>query len=174
MKKNEQGGIDTERIAKLLDAAEASLRSARAMLGTTGRKEGTIPTPEPEGQVVEGVFDGQNMLAPDGRQFPVPANYASKSKLVAGDILKCTIAQDGTFVYKQIGPVEKKKIVGILGQEGNDFVVTANGKPYKILKASVTYYKAEPGDEVAIIIPSSGESEWAAVDNIVTMKPEQE
>ncbi|MBU4432193.1 hypothetical protein KKD60_02860, partial [Patescibacteria group bacterium] len=40
-----------------------------------------------EGKIVEGVFDGENMIGPDGKQYSIPANYASKSKLVEGDIL---------------------------------------------------------------------------------------
>ena len=37
----------------------------------------------------------------------MPANQ----KLVEGDILKLTIADDGTFIYKQIGPIERKQII---------------------------------------------------------------
>ena len=44
------------------------------------------------GRVIEGVFDGENMIGPDGKQYSVPANYASKSKLVEGDILKMKIS----------------------------------------------------------------------------------
>ena len=47
---------------------------------------------------MEGVFDGQNMMGPDGKKYPVPANYASKSKLVEGDVLKLTISDDGSFI----------------------------------------------------------------------------
>ena len=67
-----------------------------------------------EARVIEGVFDGENMIGPDGKQYSVPANYASKSKLVEGDILKLTITGSGTFVYKQIGPIERARIVGEL------------------------------------------------------------
>ena len=42
-------------------------------------------------RVVEGVFNGQNMIGGDGEEYPIPANYSSKSKLVEGDILKLTI-----------------------------------------------------------------------------------
>ena len=56
-----------------------------------------------EGLVIEGVFDGQHMIGPDGKKYSVPANYASKSKLVEGDILKLTIDRQGNFIYKQIG-----------------------------------------------------------------------
>ncbi|MBU1146566.1 hypothetical protein KKD80_03410, partial [Patescibacteria group bacterium] len=39
-------------------------------------------------RIMEGVFNGQNMIGADGKEYLVPANYASKSKLVEGDILK--------------------------------------------------------------------------------------
>lgn len=173
MKTTKKKEIDIESIKKALNAAEAAIRTARAMLDSKASK--TVPTPEPaEGQVIEGVFDGQNMISPEGKTYPVPANYASKSKLVAGDILKLTIAPDGSFIYKQIGPVERKKIVGILAKENKDYTVVANGKTYKVLKASITYYKAKPGDEVAIIVPANEESEWAAVDNVIAAGPAQE
>jgi hypothetical protein len=31
----------------------------------------------------------------------------------------------------------------------------------------VTYFKAEEGDSLTIIIPEKGESEWAAIENII-------
>ena len=86
------------------------------------------------------------MIGPDNKQYPVPANYASKSKLVEGDVLKLTIAEDGSFIYKQIGPVERRKILGILLEDDKgDFKVLADGKMYKVLLASLTYFKADPG-----------------------------
>jgi hypothetical protein len=121
-----------------------------------------------EGRIIEGVFDGENMIGPDGKQYSVPANYASKSKLVEGDILKLTITPKGTFVYKQIGPIERSRVFGGLHQgENGSFVVEADGKEWKVLTASVTYYKGGDGDEIVILVPKVGESKWAAVENIV-------
>lgn len=121
-----------------------------------------------EGRIIEGVFDGENMIGPDGKQYSVPANYASKSKLVEGDILKLTITAKGTFVYKQIGPIERSRVVGKLekNSDGN-FIAAADNKKWRILTASVTYFKGESGDEIVILIPKTGESKWAAVENIV-------
>lgn len=120
------------------------------------------------GKIIEGVFDGQNMVGPDGRMYPVPANYASKSKLVEGDVLKLTISSDGSFIYKQIGPVERKRIIGVLVQdERGDYRVVAEGKSYKVLLASLTYFKAEPGDQVTLIVPEEGDASWAAVENVM-------
>jgi hypothetical protein len=120
------------------------------------------------GKVIEGMFDGQNMIGPDNKQYPVPANYASKSKLVSGDTLKLTISDDGSFIYKQIGPAERKKMLGmLLIDEKGDFKVLAEGKPYKVLLASLTYFKAEAGDEVTIVVPKDTETDWAAVENVI-------
>ena len=93
------------------------------------------------------------MIGPDGKNYPVPANYASKSKLVEGDILKLTIADDGGFIYKQIGPIERRQIIGTLVQHDGAYYVEANGREYRILLASVTYFRIKEGDQVTIIVP---------------------
>jgi len=121
-----------------------------------------------EQRTIEGVFDGENMIGPDGKQYSVPANYASKSKLVEGDILKLTITGNGTFVYKQIGPIERARVVGVLERSAaGEYLALSDGKRWRLLTASVTYYKGEPGDEVVVLVPKNGESKWAAVENIV-------
>jgi len=166
-------------IAQMIDSAEKNIQSAkqllREMMGgasvksgfNMSEKLGSLTVTE-GGKVIEGVFDGQNMVGPDGKQYPVPANYASKSKLVVGDVLKLTIAEDGSFIYKQIGPVERRKILGILSvDERGDFKVIAEGKSFRVLTASLTYFKSEPGDEVTIVLPQEGEVEWAAVENVI-------
>ncbi|MBT7007090.1 hypothetical protein HN958_01115 [Candidatus Falkowbacteria bacterium] len=120
-------------------------------------------------KVIEGVFDGQNMVGADGQVYDVPANYASKSKLVEGDILKLTINNMGSFVFKQIKPIERVRKVGTLDQDPQNlqfFAVEGNQK-WKLLTASVTYFKGEPSDEIVFLIPADGESRWAAVENIV-------
>jgi hypothetical protein len=123
---------------------------------------------EDPSKVVEGVFDGENMIGPDGKQYSVPSNYASKSKLVEGDIMKLTIINNGTFVYKQIGPTDRKRIIGSLekGGDGN-YRVEADGRSWRVLNASVTYFKGAPGDEVVLLVPKIGESRWGAIENIV-------
>lgn len=119
-------------------------------------------------RIVEGVFDGQNMQGSDGEEYPVPPNYASKSKLVEGDILKLTIGTDGTFTYKQIGPTERRRVVGKLTvDEHGNFMVSTAEKNYRILLASVTFYKAEENDEVTILLPMNGDAEWGAVEHVV-------
>jgi hypothetical protein len=136
------------------------------------RKEtenGDLIGPAQEGKIMEGVFDGQHMVGSDGKQYLVPPNYASKSKLVEGDILKLTIAPNGTFLFKQIGPIERKRVMGVLMRDDHtgDWKVVADGKKYNVLTASVTFFKGNPGDDVVILVPKSAPSKWAAVENII-------
>ncbi|MBP7058265.1 hypothetical protein KBB06_02935 [Candidatus Gracilibacteria bacterium] len=165
-------------LKEMLDSAESNIRSAKQILSeiTTGTaktqyavaasKVGSM-TSTGEKQVIEGVFDGQNMIGPDKKTYSVPANYASKSKLIPGDILKLTINEDGSFVYKQIGPVERKRIIGTLTYEDGQYKIIGNGKAYKVLLASVTYFRAEVGDKVTLIIPELEDSEWGAIENVL-------
>lgn len=178
-------------IAQMIDSAEKNIQSAKHLLkemmgGKDMRAENSQKFAEKAqvlsiaegGKVIEGVFDGQNMIGPDSKQYPVPANYASKSKLVEGDVLKLSISDDGSFIYKQIGPIERRKTIGILTKdEKGEYKVLADGKAYKILLASVTYFKAEPGDELTIVLPKEHDSMWAAVENVIKKQgkiPEEE
>lgn len=160
-----------KRLHSLIQEAETNLAAAKELLISIIGDDGTVLTPrssnpdEAGGKVVEGVFDGQKMAGPDGKEYPVPANYASKSKLVEGDILKLTIADDGSFIYKQIGPTERKQIIGTLVQHDGAYFVEANGHEYRILLASVTYFRIAEGNQVTIIIPADNpDAEWAAVE----------
>lgn len=160
-----------KRLHSLIQEAETNLAAAKELLISIIGDDGTVLTPRSSnpddlgGKVIEGVFDGQKMAGPDGKEYPVPANYASKSKLVEGDILKLTIADDGSFIYKQIGPIERKQIIGTLVQHDGAYYVEANGREYRILLASVTYFRIAVNDQVTIIIPADNpEAEWAAVE----------
>lgn len=125
--------------------------------------------PVNEGKIVEGVFDGQNMIGSDGKTYIVPPNYASKSKLVEGDIMKLTIQPNGSFLYKQIGPIERQRVMGVLAKDEvtGDWKVIAEGKKYNILTASVTYFKGDNGDDCVVLIPKQAPSKWAAMENVI-------
>ncbi|MBU0597029.1 hypothetical protein KJ641_03060 [Patescibacteria group bacterium] len=120
-------------------------------------------------QIIEGVFNGVMMVGSDGKEYAIPPNYASKSKLVEGDMMKLTITNQGSFIYKQIAPIERKRIVGELVSDPStaQWSVLALGKTYKVLTASVTFYKGKAGDETVILVPQSGDSAWGAVENII-------
>lgn len=180
---------ELEKIAllrEILEQAESSLAQAKQVIneflgGDSKIKKSKIDqkqimekvqelaTSSGKSRIIQGVFNGQSMVAPDGTEYPVPANYASKSKMIQGDTLKLTISEDGSFIYKQIGPIERKKVLGVLSQneDGEYQVIVENNKTYKVLLASVTYFKGESGDEVTLVVPASGDSEWGAIENIL-------
>jgi len=139
-----------------------------------GPKKDDLATLKPiDGRVVEGVFDGRGMVGGDGKSYTVPPNYASKSKLVEGDMLKLTITPKGSFIYKQIGPIERSRLIGALGydQTIGEYYATSDNHRWNVIKASVTYFKGEPGDEVVLLVPKNAPSKWAAVENIIKRNP---
>lgn len=171
-------------IKEMLDSAESSLRSAKQMVteltGSSAKNiytkmaEEMEPTEGAEGEdkIVEGIFNGQTMNDKDDKEYPVPANYASKSKLIPGDVLKLTIKDDGGFLYKQIGPVERKRVIGTLTYEDGQYKVIANSKAYSVLLASVTYFKAEVGDKITLVVPELEDSQWGAIENVLPKSEE--
>jgi hypothetical protein len=157
-----------KRLRALIQEAETNLAAANELLISLVGDDDKVrvkPAEDVLGKIIEGVFDGQNMVGSDGKTYPVPANYASKSKLVQGDILKLTIAEDGAFLYKQIGPVARKQLVGTLKLEGGHYCVVVGEREYRVLLASVTYFKAKPGDQVSVNVPEDdATTEWAALE----------
>lgn len=173
--KNAEGEAEKiQALRDMINTAEKTIQGAKSMLlqlegkKKLGRKRKSFSRESEEGQIIEGTFDGQIMLGTDGKQYPVPANYASKSKLVEGDVLKLTITEDGSFIYKQIGPADRKRMIGVVHQdaEGNFFIM-ADGRPYRVLLASITYFRVEPGDEVTLVVPREVDSEWGAIENVL-------
>lgn len=166
-------------VQELIESANASLKTAHALLRqVTGiadadrerivlRASGMGSTVSVSGKVVEGVFDGQNMVDAAGQTYPVPANYASKSKLVEGDGMKLTITDEGKFIYKQIAPIKRRTAVGVLIQEDGQYKVLAEGKAYRVLLASVTFYRAEVGDQVSVLLPEDMAATWGTVENVL-------
>jgi len=123
---------------------------------------------EVESNIIEGLFDGEKMVGQDGKIYDVPVNYASKSRLVEGDLLKLIITDAGTFIFKQINPIERRRVVGVLEEsETGEYYVLADDRRWRVLDASVSYFKGEVGDEVVVIVPKNGSAKWGAVENII-------
>jgi hypothetical protein len=168
-------------IQELIDSASASLKTAHALMREltgivdtdkerhTARANATsgAASVSAEGKVVEGIFDGQNMIDGEGQGYPIPANYASKSKLVEGDGMKLTITDEGKFIYKQIAPINRKTVMGVLIQEDGQYKLLAEGKVYRVLLASVTFYRAEVGDQVTVLVPSDIEATWGSIEAVI-------
>lgn len=166
-------------IQELIDSAMSNLKTANALLremtGITDtdrerhmtRASTMGASASVDGKIVEGIFDGQNMVDGSGQAYPVPANYASKSKLVEGDGMKLTITDEGKFIYKQIAPIKRRIVKGALIQEDGQYKVLAEGKAYRVLLASVTFYRAEVGDQVAILVAEEGDATWGAIEAVI-------
>ncbi len=165
-------------IQELIDSATSSLKTAHALLREmTGVTDSTrerhmtrasaMTAGPASGRIIEGIFDGQNMVDAKGQTYPVPANYASKSKLVEGDGMKLTITDEGKFIYKQIAPIPRRTALGLLIQEDGQYKVLAEGKSLRVLLASVTFYRAEVGDQVTVLLPQEGDAKWGAVDAVL-------
>ena len=174
MEEKEKNEEKIQALREMIYSAEKTLQGAKSMLlqlegkKKVGRKKKVIESETEDGRIIEGTFDGQVMIGTDGKQYPVPANYASKSKLVEGDMLKLTITPDGSFIYKQIGPTDRKTLIGIVNLDSQgDYFVAAEGKAYKVLLASVTYFKVEPGDEVTLVTSANISSDWGSIENVL-------
>ncbi len=165
---------DPSELVGTIDKLQKEIDQLRFLLdekktGTTTEPAEAMVVKNGMEKIVEGVYNGFAMVGGDGRQYDVPANYASKSKLVEGDLLKLTISNSGSFIFKQIKPIGRDRCIGVLEREYRDmqFYACKDGKRWKLLTASVTYFKGAPGDEVIFLVPKFGESQWAAVENIL-------
>ena len=194
--------FDAERVMRLVESIEGDVRTLRHLLSAVPgavpplspsyippTEGGTTPILDPdattmpvgfmhiplrneEDESIEGIFDGERMFDAQGKSYQVPPNYASKSKLVEGDPLKLYITKEGKYLYKQLGPVERRTIPGTLRMEGNHYVVdTDEGTTYNILTACVTYYislyNLKAGDRVMSMVPSDRPAKWAVIDNLI-------
>lgn len=169
---------EIQNIQKIILDAEKNIEEAKRMLKKIAPESEINFAPAPrsaayhssEGEkIVEGRFDGQSMIDDAGKIYPVPANYASKSKLVEGDRLKLTITGDGSFLFKQVGPIDRRRIIGVIKRDADPrgFIAESEGRTYKILLASVTYFKVEDGDSAVLMVPKTGTSSWAAIENVL-------
>ena len=156
-------------LEQIVKEAEARLNQARAMLAqVAGASQPYVSVAGQAEKVVLGEFTGEYMLDENKKQYPVPANYASKSKLIEGDQLKLTITADGAFIYKQIGPAPRRRAIGNITYQDNSYFAKVGDELYRLLTASVTYFRLSPGDEVTILTPLTKKSEWAAIENVVS------
>jgi hypothetical protein len=178
-------------ILNLIEIANNNIQTARTLLTSlatesgikvTGeiRTPGTSSTDEDSAlEVVEGFFDGENMIGDNGQIYTVPPNYASKTQLVIGDRMKWILTKDRE-VYKLILAAPRERVTGTFAIEGEHYVVLVDKHPtpIKILKASATYAIKNlgliQGDEVAITIPKDTTPTWGAFNTVLKGQPEEQ
>ena len=158
-----------ERFKKLLNEANLALIAAEELLVSIVGEDLRRPRLQTDdggsaARIIEGLFNGQNMVGDDGKIYPVQANYASKSQLVEGDRMKLVIDDSGAFMFKQIGPTDRSQVVGVLDQQDGHYHLVVGDKRYQVLLASVTHHKVRSGDQVSADIPANNpEASWAAI-----------
>ena len=169
----------TQLILQALAAAESSINLAKQLLSSsTGvampvaslrQSSGAVET-QPSSRSLPGIigkFDGEFMTSADGKKFPVPANYASKSQIVFGDTLKLIDSPDGHRMFKQIERVKRARATGVLAKKDGRFCVVTSDGSYKVLPSSVSFHSGLEGDEVIILLPLNEKHvPFAAVESI--------
>jgi hypothetical protein len=179
MNKKTNNDASLRALMELINTAERSLHHARILMSSLVKKTETVEDPlekplsglhaykSGKAKVIEGVFNGRDMIGSDRKVYPVPANYASKSKIIEGSKLKATIKPDGSFQYKIIEEIESDTTTGTLIREGERFMVISQDGIYQVLPASVTFLQARVGDRVAIRIPRGIKATYATIDTLV-------
>lgn len=104
--------------------------------------------------------DGVYAIKKGGKVFTVSGNYASKSKLIQGDILR-VMGKDETSAHEVFKVIKLGKRVFTEGTVHGEMV---NGKEvitihfgehvYHPNPASIRFYQLEDGDTVSIMVPA--------------------
>lgn len=169
-----------EAIVDFIVTAEKSIKNAKKLLKDLANSNGINLKSEfnydtkwlesyssNEDKIIEWVFTWAEMLGSDGIKYPIPANYASKSKLVQWDRLKLTINSLWKMTYKQIVPIEREIKIWLIAKEKDKYIVVADWKTYDLLTASVTHFKANIWDKISIIIPAWKQATFAAIEAVI-------
>ncbi len=116
--------------------------------------------------VVEWVYDWVFMVGSDGKKYPVPLNYSSKSKLISQDLLKLRILPDGKLIYKLIGPAPRSYIKATISKgEDNKYIwVWDDGQKYYLNAAAVSFFKGAIWDEISLVINAEWKGNYAAIE----------
>lgn len=157
-----QSAIDE--LKRKINQAESIISSSKKTLEKL-EKEATRPDyTQIEGIV--GSYNGSQMVAEDGTAYDVPSNYAAKTKLVFGDVLKL-IDEDGKKLFKQIDRVDRTKVEGILTKkEGEWYLLTDRGS-YKVSDTAAEFQGAQLNSEATAFIPKNNlEAPFAAIDQV--------
>lgn len=175
--------MDNKKIQAIRDfiiSAEKSMKNAKKLLKDILEEQGInleddidldtrwLHTYESEeSKIIEWVFTWEEMLWVDNHKYPVPVNYASKSKLVQWDRLKLTIETNWRMLYKQIKPIEREIKVWLLTKDQWKFQVISEWATYNVLTAAVTHFKAEIWDNISVIIPLWKQANFAAIEAVI-------
>jgi hypothetical protein len=165
MAERRQTGNKLQLLSQALSAAVSSLNLARQIVNEIDHV-GSFETPG-----LVGKYDGMFMVTEAGKKYPVPDNYAAKTKLVYGDKLKMVEGPEGRR-FKYIGRVPFTELEAKLTLKDGRFVAVAKEGSYKLLQSAVRHYNGEEGDKLVVLIPKDEKhAPFAALQKIAGKEP---
>ncbi len=116
---------------------------------------------------IEGSFDGTHLVTPTGEKIEVPQNYAAKTRILYGDIVKM-YEENGEKKFKVTTKQPRKKVVALTTKkEGKWYVLTGLGA-YKISDGTADFNKLEVNQEVNVLVPENNLTvPFAAFDEVI-------
>jgi hypothetical protein len=160
-----KGGNKLQLLSQALSAAVSSLNLAKQLINEIENK-GSFETPG-----LVGKYDGMFMVTEAGKKYPVPDNYAAKTKLVYGDKLKMVEGPEGRR-FKYVGRVPFVEVEAKLALKDGRFVAVAKEGSYKLIQSAVKYHNGEEGNEVVILVPREEKhAPFAALQRVVGKEP---
>ena len=155
-------------LTQAIAAAASSLNLAKQLLSEIERQS-SFGAREVSGLV--GKYDGIFMVTEAGKKYPVPDNYAARTKLVYGDKLKMIEGPEGRR-FKLIEEVSREEKTAKLILKDGRFEASAGTHSYKLIQSSIHYWSGVEGDEVKILLPKDEKHvPFAALVEVVGKQP---
>ncbi len=139
-------------LSQALNAATSSLNLAKQLLSEVERGGGAGESPG-----LVGKYDGMFMITEAGKKYPVPDNYAAKTKLVYGDKLKMIEGPEGRR-FKLLEEVERTETEAQLAIKDGHFEALGKEGSYKIIQGAVRYWNGAEKDKIKILLPKGGKN----------------
>jgi len=153
-----------EDLQNRIEEAESNVNASKNILNRIYEDYLRVDYTQVEGET--GKFNGEKMVTDEGKEFNVNENYAAKSKLVYGDVLKL-IDKDGKNIFKQIEKVERERVEGILTKkEGEWYLLTDRGS-HRVSDAAAEYHKAQLNSQAVAFLPKDNpKAPFATIDTV--------
>jgi hypothetical protein len=113
-------------------------------------------------------YNGDSIIDDQGVIYPINKNYASKSRLIDGDVLIMRTDSQGGIYYKLSKPVPRKTVIADIKETNGQYIAIYNNKSYKILTAASNFYELYNNCQAMIVISITEDNKWCAIDGKVT------
>lgn len=111
-----------------------------------------------------GIYNGKYVVCGD-KKWTVNENYASKSAIIDGDRLDVTYTPGAYPQFKVVDRVFRRFVLAKIVCRDGRIYAQCEGKNYRILGATITFYRLKLGDIVMAEIAEKG-SVYAAITGI--------